>query len=413
MKLKTAILITSTLFLINNLLLSQNQDEKYKSSSEIAYYDSLQNANRFGSFELVSIDIAKKIPYDFITIDKIESLALYNPNQIFSEFWDSTSQANKDILTDPIKFSKLMQEMQNQKIGPVSRMSIIKEQRIKNKWAILYTDSKYDDFIYGGWGYWIALSNNSGKTWDNYYTGLTENNYYFFKRNSTIPLWKDSATIQIEGAIVRQKSPVMHPIPAEIEVIEDGIAVQINLEGILKDSDNDGLTDVSEQKMLLNPYNSDTDGDGITDFFDRNPRFKSRKSSKTLIYETLLDGFYPNKRGVMEIDTVNPDPIRKKRKDQMLFDFETVNLLVTDDPIIQQLNPKLKTVIILTSEEYSKYQKKYPSHFIKCSYTPMFKCDNFDDTFLIETSELTGGATYLIQKTKKGWKISELSSWIS
>lgn len=411
MKALTTILVISCFFLNSKFLLSQTKDKEYISSSEKAYYDSLSYANRFGNFLLASIEKAKVIPYNFIRIEKIDSPAKYEQDKIYPEFWDSTLKANQNIIEDPIKFSNLIQQMENQKIGPISRMSIIKEERLNKEWAIIYTDSKYDDFVHSGWGYWLALSEDAGKTWNKYYTGLTENYYYYFKRNSNIPLWKDSSTIQIESAIVRQKTPMMLIIPAEIEVIEDGIVVQIKLSGIIKDSDKDGLTDISEQKMLLNPYNSDTDDDGIMDYLDRNPRFKSRKSSKTMVYETIIDGFDTNK--YHETITIDTTKSVTNKKPKGYIDLEHVYILVSDDPFLQQINPKNKTLIILNSKEYISYIEKYPSHFIENHISPMFKCDNFNDTFIIHYSELTSKKEYLIQKIKKGWKLFILSILMS
>jgi hypothetical protein len=70
-------------------------------------------------------------------------------------------------------------------------------------------------------------------------------------------------------------------------------------------------------------------------------------------------------------------------------------------------------MIIISTKEYENYKKKYPSHFIESDYSQMFKCDRQMDTYKIHTSHLTGGATYVVQKTKTGWKIFLLSSWIS
>jgi hypothetical protein len=36
---------------------------------------------------------------------------------------------------------------------------------------------------------------------------------------------------------------------------------------------------------MLNPYNPDTDSDGLTDAKDKNPRFKSKKTAKSILYE--------------------------------------------------------------------------------------------------------------------------------
>ena len=281
---------------------SFSQDEKkYKSKEEDAYYDSLRKTWEHKEFTPVSIETAKKNKYDYVKIAKVDNPVIYNSRQVFSEYLDSIMQSQRENMNDFKKFDSIMQAMRNEKIGIIPKMSVIKQEKSGNNWAIIYTDSKYDDFIYGGWGYWLALSYDNGKTWKKYYTGLTENCYYFLKRNSKITLWKDSSTLQIEATIVRQISEVIHPMPAEFETIQDSIAVQFEISQITQDSDNDGLTDIVEKKMMLNPNNPDSDGDGIIDSEDKNPRFKSVKTEKALIYETLIENFRPNKKGEMEL----------------------------------------------------------------------------------------------------------------
>lgn len=393
---------------------SFSQDEKkYKSKEEDAYYDSLRKTWEHKKFTPVSVETAKKNEYDYVKIVKINNPAIYNSRQVFSEYWDSIMQSQNKNMNDFIKFDSIIQAMRNEKIGIIPKMSVIKQEKSGSNWAIIYTDSKYDDFIYGGWGYWLALSYDNGETWKKYYTGLTENCYYYLKRNSKIPLWKDSSTLQIEATIVRQISEVIHPMPAEFETIQDSIAVQLKISQITQDSDNDGLTDIVEKKMMLDHNILDSDGDGIIDSEDKNPRFKSTKTEKSLIYETLIENFRPNKKGEMELDLTNPPVYEKSKTDSLYGDFESVNIFVTDDMDLQGLELHGETMIIMTSKEYEEYKLKYPSHFIKSSYSQMFKCDKKKDTYKIQTSQLTGGSTYIIQKTKKGWKIFMLSSWIS
>lgn len=393
---------------------SFSQDEKkYRSKQEDAYYDSLKKKWEHKDFVPVSIEIAKKNSYDYVETVKVNKPSVYNPRQVFSAYWDSILQSQTEELQDFKKFDSIIQAILNEKIGIIPKMSVIKQEKVGNNWAIVYSDLKYDDFVYGGWGYWFALSYDNGKTWKKYYTGLAENCYYFFKRNSNIPLWKDSVTLQIESAIVRQVTDVIHPTPATFETIQDSIAVQLDIRKIIKDSDNDGLTDIIENKMMLNPNSPDTDGDGITDGEDKNPRFKSTRTEKSIIYETLIENFLPDKKGEMEIDITNPKTYEKRKIDTLYRDFESVNLFVTDDKDLQGLNLHNETMIIMSTKEYEDYKKKYPSHFIECDYSQMFKCDRKRDTYKIQTSYFTGGATYIIQKTKTGWKIFLLSSWIS
>lgn len=392
---------------------SQNSEDKYKSKEEEAYFDSLRKSWEHKEFVPVSIETAKKKKYDYVKIVKIDNPAIYNPREGFSEYLDSIMQLQTKYLSDFKKFDSIMQAIGNDKVGIISKMSVIKQEKSGNKWAIVYTDSKYDDFVYGGWGYWLALSYDNGKTWKKYYTGLTENCYYYLKRHSKIALWKDSNTIQVEAAVVRQISEVIHPMPAEFEIVQDSIAVQLDIPQIIKDSDNDGLTDIAEKKMMLDPDNPDSDGDGIIDGEDKNPRFKSVKTDKALIYETLIENFRPNKMGEMVLDLANP-PVYEKRKTEPQFeDFESVNLLVTDDKDLQGIELHGKTMIVMSSKEYEEYKLQYPSHFINCRYSQLFKCDEKKDTYKIHYSELTGGTTYIIRKIKKGWKIFILSSWIS
>ena len=397
----------------SNTIAQDKYERRYSSKELDLYYENLKKSWEHKEFTPVSSETAKINSYDYVKIDTIENPAYYNPNQVFSTYWDSIMSSQKDNIEDYKKFDSIMQTMYNDKIGDIPKMSIIKQEKSGNNWAMIYTDSKYDDFIYGGWGYWIALSNDKGISWKYYYTGLTENCYYFFKRNSKISLWKDSTTLQIESAIVRQITEVMHPIPAEFESIQDNIAIQLDLTKIIQDSDNDGLTDIVENKMMLNPNNPDTDGDGIKDSDDKNPRFISTITDKSIIYESLIENFRPNKRGIMEIDISNPPQFRRNEMDSLYGNFNTVNLFITDDKDLQGLNLHDETMIIMPTGEYKNYKMKYPSHFIESSYTQMFKCDKKKDTYIIVTSHLTGGSTYIVQKTKKGWNIFMLSTWIS
>lgn len=399
------------IFLFSYQFVFTQNDRRYKSKQEEIYFDSISKKWKDYEFRPVDVEIAKKIPYVFINVEKINNAAPINKRDVFSNYYDSIMDLNKKDRNNFEKFDSIMTIVENQKIGPIKKMSIVKEGRLSNKWGILYIDSKYDDFIYGGWGYWIAISNDNGKNWNQYYTGLTEKYYFYFKRNSKIPLWKDINTIEIESAIVRQKSAVMHPIPAEYEIVEDNLAVEIDLSKIILDSDNDGLTDVAELKMLLNPNNPDTDGDGIIDSEDKNPRFKSCKTNKSIIYESLIENYSPDEKGKMYIDLSNPQTIKENIENS--FDYDGISIFVTDNEDLQRIDLKKTTLIIMSSKEYQQYEKQYPSHFIKSNYSQMFKCDKKKDTYKIHTSYLTGGNTYLIKKTKEGWTISLIESWIS
>lgn len=408
--LKQTLILTLLIFTFFN---SYSQFErKYRSKESDAYYDSIIKTRKSEEFAPVSIEAAKRIPFDHLKIIKVDKPAVYNPNQVYTPYYDSVMKSLEGKMEFQV-FDSILQLMQNEKIGIIPAMSVIKHEKAGDNWAIIYADMKYDDFVYGGIGYWIALSHDNGNTWKKYYTGLSENYYYFFKRNSIIPLWKDSVTLQIESAVVRQTSRVSHPLPASFETVQDSIAVLIDIRKINQDTDNDGLTDIEEDKMMLNPDNPDTDSDGIIDCKDKNPRFKSTRTDKSLIYEVLVNNYPTNEKGEWEIDLMNPPTFEKSKADTLFPYFESVNLFVTDDKELQQLNLYEDTMIIMTGKEYEEYKLRYPSHFIKSSYTRMFKCDWKKKTYIIDSSHLTSSTTYAVERTSKGWKISIIMILIS
>jgi hypothetical protein len=70
-----------------------------------------------------------------------------------------------------------------------------------------------------------------------------------------------------------------------------------DLAHLREDSDNDGLPDLVEQSLLLDPHNADTDGDGLPDGFDALPNLNQAKLGKlergvqrSIICDTLMAG---------------------------------------------------------------------------------------------------------------------------
>ena len=408
-------------FLIFTHVNVQNRiEKKYRSKAEDSYYQNIKNTWEHEDFVLIEKNVAQKIPFPFMKVSKQNNPSPYFNDNPFAGLLDTLAEINSGDKNEFIRnnFSKmdsLMEIQKNEKIGIVYKMSVIKQGRFGNRWCILYVDFKYDDFVYGGAGYWLAISDDNGKTWKQYYTGLTDSFYYSFKKNSKLELLKDVDTFQIECVIVRKKEQDVHPMPPNYEIVQDSLSIEANIKEIIKDSDNDGLTDIVESKMLLNSKNPDTDNDGIIDSKDKNPRFASKNSELTKIYSAFFGNHsISSKKGIIEIDNSNLSILGEYKRDSLTEEnMEEISLMVTDDKDLQRVNPWNETLIIMTSNEYKKYKGFYPSTFIKSSLSPLFKCDKLKDTYKINTSHLTGGAAYIIQKTKKGWKIFLLSSWIA
>ena len=426
MKISIAFLLCLFSFFCN----AQNRKE-CKSSAKAKYEDSLKNKWKTYSFNPISKADAIKPVFSYVEIHDLDQ-----PSQS-KDFVDSLDikvkqvMASLKIKTDDFEKEFNIRDSLNEiearkRIGNISRPQVIKSERKGKKWAILYLDYKYDEMLAFGAGYWISLSEDDGKTWKKYYTGLTGGKNYYFKRNSKPSLWQDDNHLQIEADIMRMTEPRAHPIPPQYEVVKDNALIVLNLAEIVKDSDGDGLTDIEEKNLFLNPFSNDTDGDGISDLDDNNPRFASSSNDFVKLYEGLMfgenvksDGKYPEE--IMMINLLHPvqtntNSNHKIDEDPFSDEIEnlnTVKLLVTDDKNLQSINPKNSRIIILTPKEYKEYQKQYHSELEKLNYSPLFKCDNDSNVFLMKYSASYAGETYKIERTKTGWKIITISSWIS
>lgn len=224
-----------------------------------------------------------------------------------------------------------------------------------------------------------------------------------------MPLIKSENELQIETCLLRQLTPFSHPGPdPTYEVVKDGLLLQLELKTLRKDIDSDGLTDIVEAKFYTNINIKDTDGDGISDNLDLNPRFSAPRTDKTVIFESAIN----EETNMFDTTGITIFSLLKPQINLVTDTTETV-LIITDNSDIQSVQPKSKRVIILSEEVYKKNQGLYRTELNKMSITPLFKVDGEIDTYIFTRSINTWGEEYLVKKTKNGWKITIISSWIS
>jgi hypothetical protein len=79
--------------------------------------------------------------------------------------------------------------------------------------------------------------------------------------------------------------------------------ITLSLADLRKDSDHDGLTDIVETRLGLDPHKADTDGDGLSDGQDANPLAAPERSGneRARLLQTIFTALYGK-------DTA-PDPI--------------------------------------------------------------------------------------------------------
>ena len=383
------VLIALLLFSFSDNIYSQD-DEKYKSDEEDAYYKAMREASGF-----VPVDTNKILKFKLGQI-KFRELKTYTP---FQGIYHSSPLVDSLIKVDLKVDIKDVLKFKLQTIAGIPLTYIDKHVKHDNKEYIIYRSPRYDDDIFGG--YWIAIKTDE---WRKFYTGLSANSPIHIKWDSKIDLIKNNNVLQIEAALLRMTQPEIPPGPGpEYELIKDGLSVEFNLDSMMKDSDNDGFTDIEEKKMMLNPYNADSDGDGINDSQDFNPRFKSYHTNKSSIYNYLLNDKYEDSTSVSLELTLEESEIKGLIR---------TYLVVTDDPKLLSITQNEKRLIFMTSKEYEKHTSEYPDTFSQIYFSHMFKVNGKKNVFKIHTSYSNSGSVYLIKKIKDSWIIEVIGNWI-
>ncbi|MCR9096298.1 MAG: hypothetical protein NXI30_18890 [bacterium] len=126
----------------------------------------------------------------------------------------------------------------------------------------------------GGGGYWLSFSPDGGKRWTRrFYTGLRAHFPYVVESESEIPILAgEMVQLAVEIEEIDTSTISFPPIGLGSKRREAGRLLTVSLEALAKDSDTDGLTDLLERALLLDPASSDSDGDGLPDAFDALPR---------------------------------------------------------------------------------------------------------------------------------------------
>ncbi|MFY0601087.1 MAG: hypothetical protein JXR03_15530 [Cyclobacteriaceae bacterium] len=368
-------------------LFGQSDEEDFFSTEEQEYYE---NLSRDYSFKPTPVELATKNWFEHVkTIEARNRFKAPDINENILE------KIGRDIdLLDSAKLQAIIKESQ-----------VVACEELNGTTAILYMDSKFDEFMWGEPGYWIELSANGKSSY--YYTGLTRN-YYINLYDSKLPVWKNDSTLQFRALNVRMIKPFIHPLEApKYETIKDNLIIQLSLNQITKDSDGDGLQDIIEDKMMTNSNSNDSDGDGVLDVDDTNPRFESVRTNRTLMFAGLLDNYINDTLKIRDNKIINA-----KRPTQISKLKPRTYLIVSDDPDIQRIPIEYNQYIILTTHEFEEYKKKYPISFEDISISKTFKLDKYPNSFKVSISTNLGGEEYIVTELQNGYDITIYSTWI-
>lgn len=235
-------------------------------------------------------------------------------------------------------------------------------------------------------GFWLCKIQNE-KPYA-YFLGLSFSHYYFNKIQEN-PIVKDGF-LQLEGSLVKIIKIDGLPGYDDYSAIDDGKLFKINLEDLIKDSDNDGYNDIFETSFDLNPNNKDSDNDGIDDFTDLNPMFKSEKSKFTQLYEELL-----------------PDYVEDNLRNKSYF-FE---VFTSDCDYFHHVSPKYRVLFI---PENSKLQSDYlkKTNVTRYGISKIKKIKNNPNVFYITNWGNSSSTNYSAEYKNGKWVLEMSGGYI-
>ena len=385
---------------------------KFKSTEEDQYYHRDEEKEwKYVPYKPLKKSKVRRYKNEFFEFKKTKDYTAYDEEKRFhtpyqDSIWDVQQERLKNFLdtaADPRHSSFNLFDIEPQYIGEIDRYRIMKHERKGETEAFVYWEGEFEN----GLGIWVAYSYDKGKNWSYYYTGIVQNKPLYLKWYSKYPLLNDNGDLQMEACLMRRISDFSYN--PEYEVVQDGILLTMELDILQRDSDGDGLTDIMEKKYYTDPNNPDTDGDGITDNMDLNPRRSVPRTDKTIVYEVIING---DKRLSCEPEYDNCELIPLDEVTPVHYSSDTTmtSMIITDDPNIISVQPINERIIFLSPEEYEAIQNDYEDELPEVDYSPLFKTDNLENTYVFSGSSIMWSAYYYAKWTEKGWEIGGIYS---
>ena len=264
-------------------------------------------------------------------------------------------------------------------------------------------------------GYWIHLSRDRGKSWDDpVYTGLLEYFPYVVMPTSKIQMLAgDRIKLEVVVQELDTSSITYPPVSLRSARRAPDLYLEIPLASLQADRDHDGLTDIVESHLLLDPDQADSDGDGVEDGRDALPNVKNTEGLRDRDYITsiLQHIFRMPERAIIEpvdrgpgIDSIalgkfaiQPGPMRP--------------ILIEGNPAdFAGLRPA-SMVFVYSDGDLDRLRAHSPDFHALALGTPVF--NRARDRGYVSWSLGWTGGTLRVVREGDTWRVEEISSWVT
>jgi len=261
--------------------------------------------------------------------------------------------------------------------------------------------------------YWVLHSSDGGKSWDDpLYTGLRENMPYVVLPASKLPLMHgDRLEVEVEVHELDTSSITFPPTELRSKRDQKGLYIELPWDVLRRDSDDDGIPDLVEERLGTDPRDADTDGDGIIDGKDGLPlvAFKPGMSTESEVLLTVLKDFYLG--GGAIIVGMPSAPAEMNACDLRTSNVMEPTLFLIGDRALFAPVDINRRVIVMSPEEMAAYSAKFGPTYGGDVSLMMVSHDGMHAK--VEINQSWTGQTLELKKVDGKWTVVGGSSWIT
>lgn len=285
------------------------------------------------------------------------------------------------------------------------------------RWVVLSLSQRFDPVgeVSPG-GYWLSVSSDEGAHWKNVYLSLGHHRPFAALEKSNVPLLdeKDVVRLAMKEAPLDETSVTFPPIGMRAPTKRPLVILEAPLAHLERDGDGDGLSDLTEARLLLDPSNKDTDGDGVSDGDDATPRIDDRLPKTTLaeMYNAFFEDFLTGKkqpRALVLSPNGKEGDLANAVGAPRVADLEDVRFLEGSSTELAGLKPLIR-IINLSTDELAAMSARYGTFY------PMsleIIVEGPDHAFVIWSERWRGGTCRIDRDASGKLVVTMLGSWIT
>ncbi|AVP99287.1 hypothetical protein C7S18_19880 [Ahniella affigens] len=258
-------------------------------------------------------------------------------------------------------------------------------------------------------GFWLQRTAKPEGAVTRYYLGLKEHLPFELAEQQGPMIADGQLSLSVRVAELKSESISFPPVTLEFQRSRAVLQLRASLEAIMQDQDQDGLTDLAEQQLLLDPLSADTDGDSIPDADDSFPNvaFNNGRGKRSMALASALSLIQEGEDQAISVLVPESEQFVKRHRssEQTLF-------LIVDPEDVSALSSQKRVIVIPRSLDPGVFEP----HGAFATLMPMTISVEFDPDGIhavVHFNDRWSGGAFALEWQQDHWVVGVLSSWVS